>query len=93
RHRNPVLEKFYAGQTDEKYIQDYYEILKKADNFIKNATPFKMAVGADRHGMNYGKIDKYGRVYEHFGFYDNKSKHVGKTLNEVIQEVMISRRT
>ena len=93
RHRNPVLEKFYAGQTDEKYVQDYYEILKKADLYMKNATPFKMAVGADRHGMNYGKEDKYGRVHEHFGFYDVKSKHAGKTLNEVIQEEMINRRT
>jgi hypothetical protein len=93
RHRNQVLEKFYAGQTDEKYVQDYYEILKKADTFMKNATPFKMAVGADKHGMNYGKEDKYGRTYEHLGFYDVKSKHSGKTLGEVIEEQMIERRT
>lgn len=93
RHRNQVLEKFYAGQTDEKYVQDYYEILKKADTFMKNATPFKMAVGADKHGMNYGKEDKYGRTYEHLGFYDVKSKHSGKTLGEVIEEQMTERRT
>ena len=29
RHRNELLEKFYAGQSDEKYVQDYYELLKK----------------------------------------------------------------
>ena len=93
RHRNQLLEKFYAGQTDEKYVKDYYEVLHKADEFIKNSTPFKMAVGADRHGMNYAKADKYGRTYEHFGFFDAKSKNSGKTIKEVVEEEMMNRRT
>lgn len=40
-HRNPVLEKFYQGQSDQKYVQDYYEILKKADKFIKESNETK----------------------------------------------------
>lgn len=31
-HRNQVLEKFYAGQRDEKYTKDYYELLKNLIN-------------------------------------------------------------
>ncbi len=52
-HHNPLLEKFYAGKSDEKYTRDYYEILKKADKFMRNATAHEMAVAADKHGMNY----------------------------------------
>lgn len=93
RHRNQLLEKFYAGQTDEKYVQDYYELLKKADNFIRTATPHQMAVAADRHGSNYGMKDKWGRRYEHYGFFDEKHKHSGKTLGEVIEMEFEERRT
>jgi len=49
RHRNNVLEKFYVGQTDEKYVKEYYEILKKADRFMKNSTPHDFAVATDKH--------------------------------------------
>ena len=83
-HRNQTLEKFYAGKTDEKYVQQYYEILKKADLFIRNATPRQMALAADRHGSSYGQKDQYGRRYEHFGFYDDKHKNAGKTIGEVL---------
>jgi hypothetical protein len=44
RHRNETLEKFYAGQTDEKYVKDYYEILKLSDKFMRTATPHKILV-------------------------------------------------
>lgn len=91
-HRNQTLEKFYAGKTDEKYVQEYYEILKKADKFIRNATPRQMALAADRHGSSYGQKDRYGRRYEHFGFYDDKHKHVGKTIGEVLVEEFEERR-
>ena len=93
RHRNQLLEKFYAGQTDEKYVKDYYEVLKKADKFIRTATPHQMAVAADRHGMSYGMKDRYGRRYEHYGFFDDKHKHAGKTLGEVIAMEFEERRT
>ena len=83
-HRNPVLEKFYQGVRDEKYVQDYYEILKGADKFMRTATPHKMAVAADKHGSNYGLKDQYGRRYEHYGFFDDKHKNAGKTLGEVL---------
>lgn len=92
-HRNPVLEKFYQGQTDEKYVQDYYEILKKADKFIKESNEKKYGHTADKHGMSYGKKDQYGRRYEHYGFFDPKSKHYGKTLSEVLKEELNERRT
>jgi len=92
-HRNRLLEKFYSGQTDEVYVQDYYELLKKADNFLKKSTPHKMAVAADRHGMIYGEKDKYGRRYDHFGFFDSKHKHSGKTIGEVLELDFEERRT
>ena len=92
-HRNPLLEKFYAGQRDEKYVQDYYELLKKTDNFIRKATPYKMGVAADKYHMNYGQKDQYGRRYEHMGFFDNKHKNAGKTLGEVLVAEYKERRT
>jgi len=93
RSRNPLLEKFYAGKRDEKYVQDYYEILKKADLFIRNATPHQMAVAADKYGTSYGMKDQYGRRYEHYGFFDDKHKHAGKTLGEVLTAEYEERRT
>lgn len=92
-HRNPLLEKFYAGQRDEKYVQDYYELLKKADKFIRTATPHQMAVAADKYGTSYGMKDQYGRRYEHYGFFDEKHKHAGKTLGEVLTLELDERRT
>ena len=93
RNNNQVLEKFYAGKEDKKYVQDYYEILKKADNFVKTATPHQMAVAGDKHGSNYGLKDQYGRRYEHYGFFDDKHKHSGKTLGEVLSLELEERRT
>ena len=93
RSRNQLLEKFYAGQTDEKYVKDYYEVLKKADKFIRTATPHQMAVAADKHGTSYGMKDPYGRRYEHYGFFDDKHKHTGKTIGEVLELEFEERRT
>ena len=92
-HHNPLLEKFFAGQTDEKYVKDYYEILKKSDKFMRTATPHKMAVAADKHGTNYGMKDHYGRRYEHYGFFDDKHKNSGKTIGEVLAIEFEERRT
>jgi hypothetical protein len=83
-HRNQTLEKFYAGNTDEKYVREYYELLKKADKFIRVATPYQMALAADKHGSSYGMKDQYGRRYEHYGFFDEKHKNAGKTIGEVL---------
>ncbi|MFW6242850.1 MAG: hypothetical protein ACOC2W_01700 [bacterium] len=93
QHKNPVLEKFYAGQTDEKYVQQYYELLKKADGFVKNASQYDMNLASDKFGMSYGKKDPWGRRYEHYGFFDPKHKNAGKTMGEVINEEMEDRRT
>jgi hypothetical protein len=93
RHRNNTLESFYAGKEDEKYTQEYYEILKEGDKFMRNATAHKMAAATDRHGMNYGKKDKWGRSYEHYGFFDEKSKNAGKTVGEVINNEYKERKT
>jgi len=92
-HRNPLLEKFYAGKRDEKYIQDYYEVLKRGDKFMRTATPRQMAVAADKYGTSYGVKDKYGKTHEHFGFYDEKHKNAGKTLTEVLLKEYEERRT
>jgi len=93
RHRNNTLESFYNGTEDEKYTKEYYEILKKSDEFRKKSTPFQVAAATDRHGMNFGKKDKWGRRYEHFGFFDEKNKNSGKTLEEVINGEYNDRRT
>ena len=92
-HKNPLLEKFYAGKTDERYVKDYYEVLKKADKFMRTATPHQMAVAADKHGTSYGMKDQYGRRYEHYGFFDEKHKNAGKTLGEVLATEFEDRRT
>jgi hypothetical protein len=47
-HRNQTLEKFYQGKEDSAYTQKYYEVLKRADKFIRTATPHKMAVWSER---------------------------------------------
>lgn len=92
-HRNAFIEMMLKGQKDEVMVQQYYELLKKADEFKRNTTPFKIGVTADKHRMNYGRKDRYGRRYEHYGFFDEKHKHSGKTLGEVLDEEMKDRRT
>jgi hypothetical protein len=91
--RSVLLQKFEQGQRDEKYVQDYYELLKKADKFMRNATPHQKAVAADRWGMNFGLKDINGRRYDHIGFFDDKHKHAGKTIKEVLEAEMLERRT
>jgi len=91
-HPNKLLEKFYAGARDEKYVKDYYDLLRRTDNFMRTATPHKMAVTADKHGSNYGMKDQYGRRYEHYGFFDDKHKHAGKTMGEVLKMEFEERR-
>lgn len=91
--RSQLLQKFEQGQRDEKYVQDYYELLKKADKFMLNATAHQKAAAADRWGMNVGIKDKYGRRYDHVGFFDDKHKHAGKTIKEVLDAEMLERRT
>jgi hypothetical protein len=107
-HRNPTLEKFFAGQRDEKYVQDYYELLKNADKFMRKATPYDLAIATDKHlrfkvegdafkleagSDRANKKDQFGRRYEHYGFFDEKHKHAGKTIGEVIELEMKERRT
>jgi hypothetical protein len=92
-HRNPFVEMMLSGVRQEKLISDYYEILKKADKFIRNATPRQMAVAADKYGTSYGMKDQYGRTFEHYGFFDEKHKNAGKTLAEVLEKEYDERRT
>lgn len=99
--RNPLHRKMEQGHRDERYVKDYYEVLKKADKFLRNSTPNEIEVAAAKHGMNVGKTDaemrnvgskkkakkdKWGRRYDHFGFFDPKSKNYGKTMAEVMVE-------
>jgi hypothetical protein len=92
-HHNPLLEKFYAGQRDEKYVQTYYELLEKAEKFRRKATQHKMEVAAYKYNTNYGMKDQYGRRYEHYGFFDDKHKHSGKTIGEVLELELKERKT
>lgn len=91
--RSQLLQKFEQGQRDEKYVQDYYELLKKADKFMANASERDMAIAGDKNSMSYGRKDKWGRRYEHYGFFDSKHKHAGKTMAEVMDEELSQRRT
>jgi len=91
--KSPLLQKFHAGQRDEKYVQDYYKLLKKADEFTLNASHHKKAVAADRWSMNLGEKDQYGRRYDHIGFFDPNHKHYGKTMKEAIEQEKKERRT
>lgn len=80
-----ILDKFVAGKFDEAYVQRFYEILYKADEFFMKKSPFEQAVAADRFAMNIGRKDPItGEITDHHGFFDNKSKYAGKTLKEVI---------
>jgi hypothetical protein len=92
-HRNPLVEKMLQGQRDEQFVQDYYEILKKADKFLRTSSPEKIAMAADKYGMNFGQKDRWGRRYEHYGFYDPKNKNYGKTLAEAMKAEVEERKT
>ena len=98
------------GQRDQKFVQDYYEVLKKADKFLRNSTPEQMEMAANKWGMSVGKSDeefknvgrkpnekpkkdKWGRRYDHFGFYDPKNKNYGKTMAEAMIEEIHERTT
>lgn len=83
RSNNPVLRKMEQGETDERYVQQYYEILKKADDIVISTNPDKAAKMADKHGVNIGAKDKWGMRWDHHGFLDPKHKHYGKTLKEI----------
>lgn len=91
--KSQLLQKFESGDRDEKYVQDYYELLKKADKFMRNATPHQMAVAADKNSMNVGRRDRSGRSLDHVGFFPDGHKHAGKTMGEVLDAEMIERRT
>ena len=91
--RSQLLQKFEQGQRDEKYVQDYYELLKKADKFMRTATPHQMAVAADKNAMNVGRKDRHGRSLDHVGFFNEGHKNAGKTMGEVLDAEMRERRT
>jgi len=110
RHKNRIAEKMLQGQRDQKFVQDYYEVLKSADKFLRNSTPEQMEMAANKWGMSVGKTDeefknvgrkqnekpkkdKWGRRYDHFGFYDPKNKNYGKTMGEVMVEEIHERTT
>jgi hypothetical protein len=100
------------GVKDQKFVDDFYEVLKKGDEFLEKADPEKIAQVAGKHGMvvgmkmgpdgkpiafkkdEDGKVvrdrtgipiqkDEFGRRYDHYGFFDPKHKHYGKTIREV----------
>lgn len=77
---------------DEQYVAYFYEVLKKADKFLRSANPAKIQRTAGKFGMNYGMKDKYGRRYEHYGFFDEKHRFHGKSINEV-REIEVNERT
>jgi len=76
--RFSFLQNFAQGQRDEKYVQDFYEILKKTEEFLQSADEHKMRVAADKHSKSFGSED-----YQFWGYFDPKHKFAGKTFKEV----------
>lgn len=70
---------------DEQYRQQFYEILKKADKFLRSANPAKIQRTAGKYGLNYGMKDQSGRRFEHYGFFDDAHRFAGKSIKEVRQ--------
>jgi hypothetical protein len=60
---------------------------------MRTATPHKIAATVDSLHMNYGHEDEVGRTFEHYGFFDKKHRHSGKTMNEVLVSEFKDRRT
>jgi len=92
-YRNALLEKLHQGKHDEKYVQQFYEILKKADAFMKKSSSKTIAISADKHAKTMGREDASGVKHDHFGFFDEGHKHYGKTMEEVIELELEERRT
>lgn len=76
---------------DEKYVEQFYEILKKADKFLRTSNPAKIQKTAGKFGINYGIKDHHGRRFEHYGFFDDQHRFAGKSLKEV-RELEVSER-
>lgn len=86
RYRNLILEKFYAGQRDEKYVNEYYELLNKADKFKRESTQLKYEIAAWKHiGGRHVVEGDGGNEVNQIGFFDSKHKHVGKTMLDVLK--------
>lgn len=81
--RAEIRSRISMDMFDEVYVQQFYEILKKADKFLRSSNPAKIQKTAGKFGLNFGIKDNYGRRYEHYGFFDEKHKYYGKSLNEV----------
>ena len=91
-HRIPFINKMNQGVKDEKYVQDYYELLKKSETFLRKSTSNRIAQVADRFSMSLGREDLSGEKHDHFGFFDENHKHYGKTLQEVLDLELDERR-
>ena len=91
--RNKFARILQQGKHDENFIKEYYELLNKADDFIEKADPEKIASVVDSRSMTMGKKlkangsiakkNEAGRRYDHYGFFDPKHKHYGKTIRDV----------
>jgi len=81
--RAEIRSRINMDMFDEVYVQQFYEILKKADKIIRSSNPSKIQKLAGKYGLNLGMKDQHGRRFEHFGFFDEKHKHYGKSINEV----------
>src|SRR5579859_6003334 len=57
RHNNPVLRRMEDGVRDERFVQHFYGIVRKADEYVRSTNPDKAAKTADKFGMNVGMKD------------------------------------
>lgn len=103
-HRLDFVQKMKDGVRDEKFVKEFYEVMRKADKFHLNATKLKKEIAIDEWGMSVGKDkfgqrlseygkDEWGRRYDHAGFFEDGHKNSGKTIAQVIEEELEDRRT
>ncbi|MFW5847354.1 MAG: hypothetical protein ACOCVF_00345 [bacterium] len=86
------LQNFAQGQRDEKYVKDFYEILKKTESYLQNADEHTMRVSADKHSKSFGRPDEDGNSHTFFGYFDPKHKYAGKTFKEVESLLLLEKK-
>jgi len=52
-----LIDKLVAGDRDQQFVKDFYEILKKADEYVMNSSAEKMSADMSKWGMS--RSDEY----------------------------------
>ena len=83
KHSNRFLDGLRKGQRNEQYVKYFYEVLRRADKFLYESSPDEIVAAMRKHNIYLDAEDDQGNIHEHTGFYDQKHKLHGKSLDEV----------